>query len=269
MVKLNYTMQRVITLKFEIDSILYDTVPNLKLGINHYTKITVSESPQMLKGRLQLFQEQLFFDLEDKSVTDFPGVNEWRDVWKSFGANANRYRHSTEALMRRIAKQNYLDPFHSAVDLNNFFSLQYEIPVGIYDADKVSGNVTLSLGTDNTGYDGLNGRFNTLKNILVLSDDTGPFGSPFVDSARTAVTEETTNILHVFFLRPSMESAEALELTTAAGKMFTGVSGGDVRSYVVFEGQPSVIIDENEKRSVGFTDWSVAISSGKTVLISK
>ena len=37
--------------------------------------------------------------------------------------------------------------------------------------------------------------------------------------------------------------AEALELTTAAGKMFTGVSGGDVRSYVIHEGQPSIIID--------------------------
>ena len=39
--------------------------------------------------------------------------------------------------MRRIAKQNYLKPFHLAVDLNNFFSLQYEIPIGIYDAEKI------------------------------------------------------------------------------------------------------------------------------------
>ena len=32
-------------------------IPTFKVGINYYTKITVSESPQMLKGRLQLFQE--------------------------------------------------------------------------------------------------------------------------------------------------------------------------------------------------------------------
>ena len=57
---------------------LLETMPGLKLGINHYTKITVSESPQMLKGRLQLFQEQLFFELEDKALTDFPGIQEWR-----------------------------------------------------------------------------------------------------------------------------------------------------------------------------------------------
>ena len=90
---------------------LFETVPNLKLGINHYTKITVSESPQMLKGRLQLFQEQLFFDLEDKTVTDFPGIKEWREVWKSFGANPNRYRHSTEALYATNCKAKLFKSF--------------------------------------------------------------------------------------------------------------------------------------------------------------
>ena len=58
--------KRVISLKIEMNSTLFEAVPNLKLGINHYTKITVSESPQMLKGRFRLFQEQLFFELEDK-----------------------------------------------------------------------------------------------------------------------------------------------------------------------------------------------------------
>lgn len=231
------------TLKFEMDPVLFETVPNLKLGINHYTKITVSESPQMIKGRLQLFQEYLHFDLADKPLTDFPGVQEWRDVWKAFGANPSRHRHSLEALMRRIAKLNYLEPYHSAVDLNNFFSLQYEMPIGIYDADKFNGNITLSLGKEDTGYDGLNSRFNSLNNILVLADETGPFGSPYVDSTRTAVTEETTDAFQVFFFRPSLESDEALELATAAGNMFTGVSGGNVHTYVLSKEQVSIKIN--------------------------
>ena len=197
----------------------------------------------MLKGRLQLFQEQLFFDLEDKAISDFPGIKEWRTIWKTLGADPNRYRHSTEALMRRVKKQNYINPFHSAVDLNNFFSLQHEIPAGIYDFDKLVGNVHISTGIEEDGYDGLNGRFNSLHNILFLKDDYSPFGSPFVDSVRTAVTEETTEALHVFFIRPSMDATEALELTTACGNMFTSISGGDVRSYVLHEGQTSIIVE--------------------------
>lgn len=231
------------TLKLNLDPAILEILPTFKVGFNQYTKITVSESPQMLKGRLQLFQEYLFFDLEEKPATDFPGIKEWREVWKSFGANPTRHRHSTEALMRRIAKQNYLSPVHSAVDLNSFFSLQYEIPVGIYDADKIKGNISLSIGNKESGYDGLNGRFNSLENILVLSDNEGSFGSPYVDSARTAVTEETTNALHVFFLRPSMESTEALELTTAAGQMFSEISGGDVQSFILHKNQDTITID--------------------------
>ena len=52
------------------------------------------------------------------------------------------------------------------------------------------------------------------------------------------------NALHVFFLRPSMEVTEATELTTAAGNMFTEISGGDVHSYVLHENQPSIIVEE-------------------------
>ncbi|MFC4411595.1 B3/4 domain-containing protein [Chungangia koreensis] len=220
-------------MNIEIDKNLFDINPDLKLGMIHYTKITVSESPQMLKGRLQLFQEQLFFELQDKPVNEQEGIKEWRQVWKQFGADPNRYRHSAEALMRRVSKENYLQPFHSAVDLNNFFSLEYQIPVGIYDVHKLKGNVQLQVGDENTGYEGLNGRFNSLKGILTLHDDQGPFGSPFVDSARTAVTEHTTEAMEIFFLRPSMQENEAKELLNAAGQMFTQIHGGDFQSTVI------------------------------------
>jgi len=216
-----------------IDQSLLDVNPHLKLGMIHYTKITVSESPQMLKGRVQLFQEQLYFELQEKPVTEQEGIKEWRQVWKQFGADPNRYRHSAEALMRRVAKQNYLQPFHSAVDLNNLFSMKYQIPAGIYDVHKIEGNVQLTVGDENTGYEGLNGRFNTLKGILTLQDEQGSFGSPFVDSSRTAVTEDTTEAMQVFFLRPSMQKDEANDLLNASGEMFTQIHGGDFRVMVI------------------------------------
>lgn len=232
-------------MNFNVDATLFQTIPNLKVGLNHYTKITVSSSPQMLKGRLQLFQEQLFFDLYDKKPEDFPGINEWRDVWTSFGANPNTHQHSTEALMQRIAKQNYLQSYNSAVDLNAFFSLQYEIPIGIYDINKITGPITTHLGNTNTTYEDSNGRLSTLNNILSLSDEEGLLGSPYVNSARTAVTEETTEVLQVFFLRPSMDIEEGLQLITAAGNMFINLSGGNSHSYLLHEKQSSIKIDLN------------------------
>ena len=230
-------------MKVSLDKEILHLLPTFKIGLNHYTKITVSESPQMLKGRLQLFQEQLFFELDEKAVTEFPGVQEWREVWKTFGANPSRYRSSIEALMRRIGKQSYLQPFNSAVDMNNFFSLQYEIPVGIYDTSFIEGDVMIEVGNEETVYEGLNGRLNHLTNIIVSTDYQGAFGSPYVDSKRTAVTENTTTAIQLFFLRPSMGAEEASNLLEAAGKMFTTIHGGEFSSNVLHNDAPSVIVD--------------------------
>lgn len=232
------------TLKITLNNERLSQLPNLKIGLNHYTKITVSESPQMLKGRLQLFQEQLFFELDEKPVTAFDGIREWREVWKTFGANPSRHRSSIEALMRRIGKQNYLQPFNSAVDMNNFFSLQYVIPVGIYDPSVIEGDVKIDVGNETTAYEGLNGRLNHLTNLIVAADEQGAFGSPYVDSSRTAVTEQTTSAVQIFFLRPSMDPQEASELLQAAGKMFTTIHGGTSASYVLHEDSPSIILDK-------------------------
>ena len=43
----------------------------LKFGIIHYTKITVDDSPQMIKGRTRLYQESLYFDLANKFMAFF------------------------------------------------------------------------------------------------------------------------------------------------------------------------------------------------------
>ncbi|KGR79931.1 B3/B4 domain-containing protein [Ureibacillus manganicus] len=233
-------------MKISIDQSVFDVNTQFKIGIIHYTKIVVSESPQMIKGRTRLYQENLFLELQETPVTERPGIAEWRKVWKSFGADPNRYRHSAESLMRRIAKENYLEPFHLAVDLNNFFSLQYENPIGIYDLSTIEGDVIITVGDDDTGYEGLNGRYNSLKNILCSKDETSAFGSPFVDSKRTAVTEDTTNAIQLFYLRPSLADDECHALLQAAGKMFCQVSGGDYNPFLLTVNDPTIFIQGGE-----------------------
>ncbi|RHW31177.1 hypothetical protein D1B31_22590 [Neobacillus notoginsengisoli] len=220
-------------MEIHISSELSELIPGFKLGIIHYNNIVVSDSPQMLKGRLQLFQESLFFDLEDKNVTEFEGISEWRSVFKTTGKDPNRYRHSAEALYRRVRKQNYLPSIQSAIDLNNFFSLQYQVPIGVYDTDKLEGDITVRIGTGEEEYRGLNGRMNSLQNLIVSADGSGPFGSPFVDSDRAPVTLETRNALQIIYHRPSLSCEEAEKMTKSLRDMFIQVHGGEGSSAVI------------------------------------
>jgi DNA/RNA-binding domain of Phe-tRNA-synthetase-like protein len=221
------------SMEIQVSSALCDLIPGFSVGIIEYKDIQVSESPQMLKGRLQLFQESIYFDLLEKNVTDLEGIKEWRSIFKTTGKDPNRYRHSAEALYRRVAKQNYLQSIHSAIDLNNFFSLEYQIPIGVYDSDKLLGNVTIKIGEENEEYTGLNGRTNNLANLIISADEQGPFGSPFVDSERSSVTEETKNALQIVYLRPSSSPESKQKMTESLMNMFTQIHGG-AGTYRIF-----------------------------------
>lgn len=213
-------------MEIQVSSALCDLIPGFSVGIIQYKDIQVGKSPQMLKGRLQIFQESIYFDLLEKNVTDLEGIKEWRSIFKTTGKDPNRYRHSAEALYRRVAKQNYLQSIHSAIDLNNFFSLEYQIPIGVYDSDKLLGNVTIKIGEENEEYTGLNGRTNNLANLIISADEQGPFGSPFVDSERSSVTEETKNALQIVYLRPSSSPESKQKMTESLMNMFTQIHGG-------------------------------------------
>ncbi|MFD0828943.1 B3/B4 domain-containing protein [Neobacillus sp. M.A.Huq-85] len=214
-------------MEIQLSSSLIEKIPHFKVGVIEYENITVGDSPQMVKGRLQLFQESIYFELENKNVTDLPGIQEWRSVFKMTGKDPNRYRHSAEALYRRVQKQNYLSPVQSAIDLNNFFSLEYQVPIGIYDKEKLEGPVTIQIGAAGEEYRGLNGRMNSLENLIVSADQQGPFGSPFVDSDRTPVTVETKQAVQMIYIRPSLDVDNAKMLTESLMNMFVQVHGGD------------------------------------------
>lgn len=235
-------------MQLTIDPSILTKIQDFKLGIIHYNKTIVSASPQMLKGRLQLFQEQLYFELLDKDFADFEGLAEWQSIWTKLGGDPATHPPALQLLMQQIKDRHYASSFHSAEDLNTFFSLQYEIPTVIYDADNITGDIMLSIGTAEDGYEGLNNQFNTFDNLLLLSDGYSPFGSPFVDSIRTAVTEETENVIQLLFIRPSLDKDKALQLTEACGKMFTSINGGDYTAFLADNENPSLTItNEVEK----------------------
>ncbi|MBW8351692.1 hypothetical protein K0H71_20005 [Bacillus sp. IITD106] len=216
-------------MEIHLDSQLCAALPELKIGIIHYSNIIVEESPQMLKGRLQLFQESLFFDLEEMNINEFEEIKEWRTIFKRLGKDPNRYRHSAEALYRRVKKQQFLPSMNSAADINNFFSLKYRIPIGIYDLGKINGDIELRIGQKDEKYEGLNGRENQIENLIVSADKEGPFGSPFVDSTRTVVTNNTKNALQIVYLPTSINEESAEKLLTSLSAMFTQINGGDGR----------------------------------------
>ncbi|MGD6819115.1 B3/B4 domain-containing protein [Metabacillus sp. 84] len=220
-------------MEIKVNQQIKDLEPSFKTGIAIYRGIQVGDAPQMLQGRMRLFQESLYFDFETKEMKDLPAVKEWRNLFKKAGTDPNRYRPSQEAIFRRIKKQQYLDTIHSAADLNNFFSMQYQVPIGIYDLDRLKGNIEIRIGNSDEAYEAINGREVAMEKKILSADESGPFGSPYVDSKRSAASRETVNALQIVYLAPSMSSEESEKLLSALTSMFVQIHGGTEEHFIL------------------------------------
>jgi DNA/RNA-binding domain of Phe-tRNA-synthetase-like protein len=214
-------------MKVTIDAAVGERLPRFALGAIHYVGAALSDSPKMLQGRINLFVESLRAEHEPAKISELEGVREWRTAFKKLGIDPSRYRPSSEALLRRLLQGNPFFWINSAVDVNNFLSVHYALPYGIYDADKLDAPVTCRLGGENDLYDGLNGREVHMNGKLVLADAKGAFGSPIVDSVRTSVTLETKNLLQIIFFHEQVSPRQREEILGSTARMFTEINGGE------------------------------------------
>ena len=213
-------------MKLSISNGIKAAIPSFKLGLITYNDITVTDTPQFLQGRFQLLIEEWLLEKEDKEVGDIPGVKEWRGLFKAFGTDPSRYRPSHEALIRRLRKDRALPSIHTAADVNNCFSVLYEVPMGIYDREKLQGDLTLRIGTSEDSYEGINGREMSMADKFLTSDELGAFGSPIVDSKRSMVTKETKHAVQVIYLRPSQSLETCEKMLENLSDTFIKFNGG-------------------------------------------
>lgn len=122
-----------------------------------------------------------------------------RELYHRTGEDPTKLRPSSEALLRRVLRGESLYRINALVDTCNLCSLEFLLPIGLYDLGRVAGEVTARLGRAGEGYESLGKGVYSVEGRLALFDVQGPFGSPTNDSRRTAITEATRRCLLVIF----------------------------------------------------------------------
>ena len=124
-----------------------------------------------------------------------------RELYRRFGLDPTRLRPSSEALLRRLKKGEPLPRINSLVDVANALSVQLQVPVGLYDLDKVKGDeLVIRLGAEGEGYTGIGKERVNVAGRICVADADGPCGNPSADSARTMITTETERAAWLYFL---------------------------------------------------------------------
>lgn len=213
-------------MKITVDKTFTDKGFAVHLAALSYT-VRVGKSPSGLIQSITEEGESRQTELMGDPVSSDPVIAALREAFKLCGKDPSRYRPSSEALLRRIMAGKGLYSVNNVVDAGNLISIGTGLPIGVYDSAKISGDCTLRLGGTGESYDWV-GRGNiNLEHLPVMADDHGPFGSPFSDSARTSISEDTTEVLLVLYgLNVSVELME--QMAEAADLIFEKYCTEDV-----------------------------------------
>lgn len=166
------------------------------------------------------FELEVARTLQAARADEMVPVARARELYRRFGVDPTRVRPSSEALMRRLRKGEPLPRINSLVDVANAMSVQLQVPVGLYDLDKVKGEeLVIRLGAEGETYIGIGKEKVNVAGRICVADGDGPCGNPSADSARTMITTDTERAAWIYFLPVSDEDVDrTAELVAVFGR---------------------------------------------------
>src|SRR5690349_1590999 len=183
-------------MKVTIDPELKKKCPRAALGCLT-ARVQVGPSPVALLAEMNQRELEIQELPYPRGVLESPQVETVRKAYKALGKDPARYRGSAEALLRRIVAGKGFPQINVVVDVINLISVESRLPVGLYDAARVTGGVVFRAGRAGETYKGIGKYDLNLEGLPLFADDAGPHGSATSDSERTMVTSQTTGILAI------------------------------------------------------------------------
>ena len=156
------------------------------------------DTPEALWTELEALAADVHGRYAMEMVNKRPAIAATRTAYKACGKEPNRYRPSSEALMRRMVKGLELYRTAAVIDLINLLSVACGHSIGGFDADRIDGDtVTLGIGREGEPYEAIGRGPLNIAGMPVWRDNTGGIGTPTSDNERTKLSPSTRRLLMI------------------------------------------------------------------------
>ncbi len=210
----------------------FDEKLPIKLAVSTINNVVVTEDDTAFE-KLQACTQNYFAENSGKEIGQIKGVQIARDFFRAIGVDPTKRRPSSEALLRRAVKNKPLYTVNTLVDIGNWCSLDFLLPICVYDADKTGRSIEIRRGKQDEFYEGINRQPVHLDGRYVLADEQGPFGSPITDSVRTSV-DLGTNKVYLIIFAPDYYDQELLSSqATLFNNRVLEICGGSIESQII------------------------------------
>jgi DNA/RNA-binding domain of Phe-tRNA-synthetase-like protein len=156
----------------KIDHQIIEQYPDVLIGylcVSALDKLNGKDVPQELT--LTPGQTISAAGLTLQNMVEHPTLKSWRSVYENCGVKPRTYKSSVESLLRRFIKDDYRR-IHPAVDIYNYISSAYILPMGGYNLSEIRGNLVLRHARENDEFVPLSGETPLITNKqIVYADD--------------------------------------------------------------------------------------------------
>ncbi|MFN4181785.1 MAG: B3/4 domain-containing protein [bacterium] len=200
----------------------------MRVGVQVFSDAIQRGWSEDFQNALEEVKHQVRSEFSGKEVGEDSRIQAVRRMYSRCGTDPTKFRPCSEALVRRVLKNQPFPRIFPAVDIGNFIALKYRVPLGVYNLDAISPPVEIRLGNEDESLLAIGERVFHTRGRIVAVDRLGVFGGPTADSLRTAIHQETTHILILYYapaeipLLPPMEEMHTWmsRLTDASLRFF-------------------------------------------------
>lgn len=209
-----------------LDPKVKEKYPDFIAGYILMSGVTIEPTIEGLIER----KREVFSDLKARygtlNVLDLAEVKAYHAFFKAMGADPSSYRPAPEYLLRRALDDRF-PAINNLVDACLLATVEHWVMVGVYDADKIKGQVVTTLATEPKPFKLINGRNLSPKpDEILLRDDEKLLAAYTLGDAKAAmITQKTSNALIVLWNAPGItrEKVEAtLKVASTYARKYCG-----------------------------------------------
>jgi len=130
-------------MKFNINSQIFEQYPDYKLGVILIKGMDNSRRISSVESLLRGVCAQKEKQYKGKDIDSDLMIKIWNQVYGNFGINPKKFSPSIRALLKRVANGKEIPHINALVDIYNYYSLKYLLPIGSEDLDWLCGDLTL------------------------------------------------------------------------------------------------------------------------------
>lgn len=231
-------------MKLIVEKEIFKNYRSLKLGLIVIRGLDNTRRNSSIESLLRGIGAQRAKEFSGKELDSEPKIKTWYDAYGHFGVNPKKYPPSIAALVKRLKDGKEIPHISALVDLYNYFSLKYMMPIGGEDLDWLCGDLRLTYTKGGEPFRPLGTiDVQTAKEGEVAYLDEGGITCRYWnhrECERTKFTEKTKNAVIIVEDLNNMHLDQFGSMLKEMQQGIIKYLGGQIEPYVLIEEKNSI-----------------------------